>query len=163
MELQRHYHTKDEWQPIKNVPDATGTLRDPHRAPGVVLNPPPFSHITVNDTGTTPEQHFTPRFVERGQNEGWLAIQDGMLTIYAKPENLVYAIKRGPGRYSCFDHAKLPDDDKGALARAYIAERYPGQTSPDPENPAGYYMINYYDCVLDAAQHARYRIQKGQV
>lgn len=163
MELRRHYHISEGWTPVRNSLDANGRLTNPKRAPGAVLNAPGLSHIEVYDTGTTPAQHFTSRFVERGKEEGWLTIENGILTIYAEPENLVYRVLRVPGRYSCFDGRKLPDDDTGALARAYLAEHHAGQPSPDPENPAGYRMINYYDCLLSAEQHERFRIKERKV
>lgn len=163
MLLKRHYTRPDNWAPQRNKPDAMGKLLDPHRAPGVLLNPPLFHHLEIEHSGTKPEQHFSARLVQRGQEEGWMHIQDGKLILYAQPDNLVYDIKRAPGRYSCFDGSKLPDDedDSGRLARAEIAAKYPGQKSPDPDNPAGYYKINYYDCVLNAEQHERFRLKKG--
>lgn len=167
MELRRHYHTPADWEPLRNVRRADGTLINPNRAPGALLNAPPFSHVEINDTGATARQHFTPRLVARGQEEGWIVIQDGTLTIYAQPDNLVYTIRRVPGRYSCFDGAKLPDDDTGAQARAVIAATHPGEISPDPNHPAGYECINYYECELNPEQHERFRFrydsQKGVV
>jgi len=158
MELKRHFTTPPGWERHCNVPDAAGRLPNPHRAPGTVLNLPPLSHVEIRHTGTSCEQHFSTRLVERGMAEGWIAIQDGHLILYAQPENLIYDIVRTPGRYSCFDGRKLPDDpgDTGALARALLAEQHTGQPSPDPNHPAGYEKINYYDCVLPAAQHAKF-------
>ena len=158
MRLKRHYAKPEGWQPKWNRPDAKGQLPNPHRAAGVLLNPPPLEHIQLQHTGTTPEQNFSVGLVEKGQEEGWIAIKDGQLILYGLPENLIYDIKRFPGRYSCFDGIKLPDDedDSGKLARAYLAEHHPGEASPDPENPAGYYKLNSYECVLSAGQHAKF-------
>lgn len=163
MQLKRHFTKPDGWAPQRNVRDGKGMLPNPQRAPGVLLNAPPLDHVEVKHTGTDAAQHFSTRLVETGIAEGWIRIEDGTLILYATPETLTYTIVRLPGRYSCFDQSKLPDDEKGVQARAYIAEHHSGQTSPDPDNPAGYYCINYYDCLLDAAQHARHRVQKGRV
>jgi hypothetical protein len=40
----------------------------------------------------------------------------------------------------------MPD---GPSARAYIEQRFKGEESPDPSNPAGYEKINFYDCVKE--------------
>lgn len=162
MLLKRHYAKPDGWQPDRNVRDKKGNLRNAHRADGVLLNPPPLSHIEVRHTGLQARQHFSERMVKGGIDEGWMAIRDGQLTIYALPENLVYSIIQVPGRYSCFDGSKLPDDegDTGAAARAVIADRHPGEVSPDPAHPAGYYKINHYVCELNADQQERFRLQK---
>ena len=165
MLVKRYYDRPKHWEPLRNVPNAAGVLPNPHRAEGALLNPPPFAGMEIKHTGTSPEQNFSERFVTKGREEGWIGIADGVLTLYGTPENLTYTILRVPGRYSCFDGSKLPDDeaDQGTLARAYIAEHHAGALSPDPENPAGYYKINHYECVLDSEQHEKYCLQKGQV
>lgn len=164
MLLKRAYRKSRGWIPEYNNPREDGTLPNPHRAAGVLLNPPPLDQLQVLHTGLQEAQHFSERLVRKGQEEGWLTIDKGTLTIYAKPENLVYEIVRVPGRYSCYDGSKLPDDegDTGRLARAVIAERHAGQPSPDPAHPSGYYKINYYDCRLNAAQQATFALRKGK-
>lgn len=163
MELKRQYHAEG-WQPQRNVRDSAGRLPNPHRAEGVLLNPPPLSHIEIRHTGLQARQHFSERLVLRAIEEGWMAIRDGTLILYAEPENLEYNIMQVPGRYSCFDGTKLPDDEgnTGALARQVIAQRHPGAVSPDPAHPAGYYRLNHYVCDLSAAQQDRYRLRKGK-
>mgnify|MGYP001290723524 CR=1 FL=1 len=94
---------------------------------------PVLSHIEVQHTGTSREQHFSDSLVAAGLMEGWMSITDGQLTLHAQPEDLVYTILRVPGKY------------------ASKTER------------SGYEVIHYYDCILDEAQHARLRIQKGTV
>lgn len=164
MLLKRHYQKPNGWVPRHNTPGADGRLPNPHRAAGVLLNPLPLNHLAIHHTGLDAEQHFSTGFVENGIEEGWIAIQDGKLVLYAVPENLVYDIRRVPGRYSCFDGSKLPDDedDSGKLARVVIAERHVGAPSPDPAHPAGYFKINYYDCVLNAEQQEKFRLRKGK-
>lgn len=162
MLLKRHYRRPDGWEPERNSRDARGVLVHPHRKEGVLLNPQPFSHIEIKHTGLHPEQNFSTRLVGAGIEEGWISVQDGKLIVHAEPEPLVYDIVAAPGRYSCFDGEKLPDDpeDKGTLARQALAHQYPGMTSPDPDHPAGYYKINYYECVLNAAQQEQFGLRK---
>lgn len=164
MLMKRHYRKPAGWTPEYNVPDAAGQLPNPHRAEGVLLNPPPLDHVAVLHTGLSAEQNFSTRLVDRGIQEGWIAIRDGRLVVYGKPENLEYDILRLPGRYSCFDGSKLPDDpgDTGSEARAVIAARHAGQPSPDPAYPAGYYKLNHYECKLNAVQQERFRLRKGK-
>ena len=162
MLLKRHFQRPEGYEPIRNDRDASGRLRNPNRAPGALLNPTPFDHIEIKHTGLTAEQNFSTRLVEKGQEEGWIRIEDGKLLLYGEPETLIYTIVRRPGRYSCFDGTKLPDDEKGTAAREWIAAHHPNEPSPDPANPAGYECINYYECVLDAAQQEKYRLRKGK-
>lgn len=164
MLLKRHYLKRDGWVKRFNNPDATGQLPNPHRAPGALLNPPPLDHLVIHHTGLDAEQSFSERLVQQGVEEGFILIQDGQLILYARPENLVYDVRRTPGRYSCFDGSKLPDDDddSGRLARAVMAERHPGEPSPDPAHPAGYYKLNHYECVLNAEQQEKFRLRKGK-
>lgn len=164
MLLKRRYRKSEGWQPEYNVPGEDGQLPNPHRAVGVLLNPPPLEHVEVVHTGLAAEQNFSTRLVEKGLSEGWMAIRDGKLVIYGKPEHLEYDILKLPGRYSCYDGSKLPDDagDTGSAARAVIAARHAGQPSPDPHHPAGYYKINHYECVLNAAQQEKFRLRKGK-
>lgn len=164
MLMKRKYRKPAGWTPEYNVPGENGRLPNPHRAAGVLLNPPPLDHVEVLHTGMSEEQNFSTRLVDRGISEGWIAVRDGKLVVYGKPENLEYDILKLPGRYSCFDGSKLPDDadDTGRQAREIIASRYPGQPSPDPNHPAGYYKINHYECKLNAAQQERFRLRKGK-
>lgn len=94
---------------------------------------PVLSHIEVQHTGTTRDQHFSDSLVAAGLVQGWLSITNGKLTLHAQTEDLVYTILRVPGKY------------------ASTSEK------------SGYEIIHYYDCLLDEAQHERLRIQKGRV
>ena len=102
-------------------------------ASGVLCEPPLLDHVEVKHTGHSPAQHFSYGLVAAGLAEGWMSIKDGVLTLHAQPEDLHYQILRVPGKYSC------------------ATER------------AGYEVIHYYDCVLEADQHARHRAGKGRV
>lgn len=100
-------------------------------ATGALLDPPQVAHLEVKHTGTTAEQHFSTRLVAAGLAEGWLSIDGQTLTLKSEPDDLVYTILRVPGKY------------------------------PSDREPAGYEIIHYYDCVLNAEQHDRLR--KGRV
>lgn len=164
MLVKRQYQKPAGWMPRRNTPGRDGRLPNPHRAAGALLNPPPLDHIEILHTGLGATQHFSTRLVQRGIDEGWMAIHDSKLVLYAQPENLVYDIVRGPGRYSCFDGSKLPDDedDSGRQARAIIAERHAGAQSPDPDHPCGYVKINHYECRLNQDQQQKFSLRKGK-
>lgn len=66
-----------------------------------------FSHLVVERVGPTPRQNFADDFVARHMAEGLITIQDDMLTLRAKPEDLKYKILRHPGRYT---HRDRPDE-----------------------------------------------------
>lgn len=116
---------------------------------------PWVDHVEVRHTGTHAEQNFSSRLVASGMLDGWIAIAKGRLVISAKPEDLVYAIERTPGYYSCFTGEALADQH---VAKAHVAAQ--GKPSPDPANPAGYVRINHYECVLEAGLHEKYRARK---
>jgi hypothetical protein len=72
------------------------------------------------------------------------------------PEKLVYTIKRVPGRYCLHCNELIAGDDRGIMARAHIAANHPKAKSPDPAWPAGYAVVNAFECVLDAKQHKKF-------
>ena len=45
------------------------------------------------------EQRFSTKFVEEGVKEGWLSISRNSLILVGDKGNVVYGIKRTPGRY----------------------------------------------------------------
>jgi hypothetical protein len=151
MELKRHYETDAEGKSLR------------------------VSHVSVVHTGTSPQQNFSGRLVDAGLADGWLSISGTRLTIKTDAEPLGYAIVHPPGYYCCHDgkeiklsqrarderlrdptHAKLA----AAEARAYMEKAgFAGKASPDPQNPAGYRVIDHYECKLDAEQHAKFNVQ----
>lgn len=118
MRLKRHFHHDTD------APRTTGD-RVPLRL-DEQTGKPILSHIEVQHTGTTRDQHFSVDLVAAGLAEGWLSIAGGKLTLHAQPEDLVYTILRVPGKY------------------------------PSKAEASGYEVIHYYDCILDEAQHATY-------
>ena len=58
---------------------------------------PVVSGIQVLYAG--PIQHFSTRLVEGAIEEGWMTMEDGLITIHDEEKPLVYKILRGPGRY----------------------------------------------------------------
>ncbi len=178
MLLKRFYKTPLDWVKQINdrmvVRDANGApvidpptkevvtrLVDPSKPQGACLNPPPLDYVSCAHTGVSPEQNFSAGLINAALSEGWATISKGVLTLHVVPEDLIYTIKRMPGRYCCHCGEKLPDDSTGELARGHVATAHPGAESPDPSNPAGYCMTSAYECVLDAAQHERFRVRKA--
>ncbi|HXF44869.1 MAG TPA: hypothetical protein VNK91_02005 [Burkholderiaceae bacterium] len=124
---------------------------------GTLLDPPQIEAVECKNTGWSPAQNFSEGIVEVGVTEGWMVIGKDTITLRVRPEPLVYTIQRMPGRYCLHCGEKLPDDERGVFARAHLAQAHPEQPSPDPAVPAGYVKVNAYECVLDSAQHAKYR------
>lgn len=127
-------------------------------AEGNLLSPASLASVEVFHAGVNPEQHFSSGLIDAGVLEGWISLGQGKITLHTKPENLVYAMKRTPGRYCCHCNEKLPDDATGEAARSHVKLFHPGETSPDPQNPSGYCMLNHYQCVLDASQHDKWKV-----
>lgn len=165
MLLKRHYKRPEGWEPIKNnwiefdyegIP--ARRLQDPTKEEGAILNPPTeLDYVEVKHTGTTPDQHFSRPLIEAAIAEGWATLSRGSLILHVQPEELIYSVKRMPGRYCCHCSDKLLDDATGEAARKHIVLSHSGLISPDPSNPSGYEMIDYYDCELMEEQHQLYR------
>lgn len=115
------------------------------------VDAPAVIGFVVEHTGTTRDQHFSTSFVTDGLRMGAIAIEGNTLTLNVEPEPLTYEILRRPGRYCLHCGEKLENDERGELARLHVAEQHAGEVAP------GYEAINYFDCVLDAAQHEQYK------
>lgn len=88
-------------------------------------------------------QAFSPHFLTRSVEEGWLKWEGERLTIDATPPT-VYRIVRSPGVYCCHCGRKL--EDGGGVALAHVENVHTAGESPDRENPAGYRIDNFYYC-----------------
>lgn len=133
---------------------------------------PVCTHVVVKHTGTSPEQNFSSRLVAQAIGECWMSIDGDRLGILAEPEPLQYRIVRVPGTYCVHDGQRIPISDiarderartgvgrlSAAEAQAYLAAHgFAGKASPDPAHPSGYQVIDHYECVLAAEQHARFK------
>ena len=131
---------------------------------------PRFVGVEVRHTGIDAAQNFSTTLVAQAMAEGWMSIDGNVLTLHAANGDLRYTVKRTPGYYCCHNGAPMPISaaayGDGALAaveaRQYLkANGFEGVASPDPNNPAGYERINWYECELDAAQHEALRARPG--
>lgn len=137
---------------------------------------PRVTGVELRHTGMHAEQNFSARLVFQAIAEGWMTLAGDLLLLKTATATLRYAIKRSPGYYCCHDGSRIPISDvaqqerlrtgigrlAAAEARAYLAERgFAGKASPDAGNPAGYQVLEHYECVLDAAQHAKYKAVPG--
>jgi len=119
-----------------------------------------LDYIALAHTGATAKQNFSTNFVTECLAAGIMEIVDDELILRVSPEDLRYVIKRLPGRYCLHCGEKLPDDIGGQLARLHIAMRHTGMASPSASDPAGYETLNYFECVLNDAQHEEYRVKQ---
>ena len=106
------------------------------------VDPAVLDHIKV--LRYSKKQHFTQRLLDRGMEEGFLTISKGQLILHTKPE-LTYKIVRSPGYFCCFDDERLGGEKE---AKAYVAEHYADEKSPDKCKPAGYRKDNFFACEL---------------
>lgn len=133
---------------------------------------PRVTHVQVKHTGANAAQNLSTGLVADAVAAGWMRIDGATLTMVAEPEDLVYRIERGPGYYCCHDGKPIPISDlareerlrsgigrlSAAEALAYLAAHgFAGKASPDAANPAGYQVIDHYECVLAAEQHAKFK------
>jgi hypothetical protein len=126
-----------------------------------------FDYIAIGDTGIHREQTFTRERIRDLAVLGGAVIEGRTLILKTHPEPLVFEILCFPGCYCCHcgaliesieDYARtINTPESGAKARAHVAEKHAGVPSPDTNWPAGYKVTHAYACVLDAAQHERYK------
>lgn len=132
--------------------------------------------VQLRHTGVDAEQNFSTTLVSTAIGEGWMVVEGGTITLHTDVGPLRYTVKRTPGYYCCHDGKRIPISDMAqqerlrtgigrlaaAEARAYIATQgFTGKASPDKANPAGYEVIDHYECVLDGAQHAKFKAKPG--
>ena len=153
MKIRRHYALPEGWERIANVRGQDGQLTDPAQPEGACLNPPPFSHMEIIHTGTSPEQNFSTDFVLDGLRDGWIELSNSELRLIGQPETMIYQVLRKPGCYCSHCGKQIDRGDRGELARLHVAMEHAGQTIQG--NPAGYEVINHFECVLGAEQHER--------
>lgn len=91
-------------------------------------------------------EHWSPSLIETGIAEGWLSASAGKFVVDGEGEKMTYRVVRAPGTYSCFTGEKLGGE---AEAKAHVAAVGKGKPSPDPSNPAGYRVDNFYTVVSD--------------
>lgn len=114
------------------------------------IKAPAVSGVVIKRLCSNGKQHFSPKLVKTGISEGWLTKTDEAIIIHDDDVgDIPFKILRGPGRYCCHCQEKLKDDPTGEAARQHVEEKHKGKKSPDPRHPAGYEMINYYDCELE--------------
>ena len=114
------------------------------------IKSPVVSGIRIKRISADGKQKFPTKLVKQGQDERWLSVVRGTIVIHDKGGDAVFKVLAIPGRYCCHCGEKLTDDPTGEAARKHVAEKHAGKISPDPENPSGYAMQNYYDCELEA-------------
>lgn len=143
-------------------------LRDPAN--------PVVTGVELRHTGIHAEQNFSVRLVSQALAEGWMEVSGDTILLHTDAGPLRYSVKRAPGYYCCHDGKRIPISEMAqherlrsgigrlaaAEARAYLATQgFAGKASPDPANPAGYLVLEHYECVLEAAQHAKYKAKPG--
>lgn len=138
MELKRHFVKNEdgEWLDSDGEVVPADESGRPTRPDDLVID-----YIEVRSTGASSTQRFSTRMVHRELANGLMSLSQGELILHSRPE-LVYELTRTPGHYCCFCDASLGGE---AEAKAHIAEEHGDKNSPDPENPSGYFVANYYE------------------
>lgn len=116
---------------------------------------PALAGVDVVHTGATPQQNFSTTLVTDFLRLRLMEIDGAVLTLHTQSKPLRYTILREPGRWCLHCGEKLADDENGELARLHVALNH-ADAAPIEDNPAGYIWHKYFECVLDADQHARF-------
>jgi len=114
---------------------------------------PPVRGITVLRARSV--QRFTQNLINGGLREGWLGMSGGRIHITAESGNLTYLIIRTPGAYCCHCDESVPGGGSPASAEeslTHVAQAHPEETCPDPQNPAGYRVENFYTGILEEGE-----------
>ncbi len=89
--------------------------------------------------------HFTPTFIAKAVADGWGSFAKGKLTIHASGGDVVYIVTQTPGHYCSYCKVEL---DSEVNARLHV-QSHDGP-SPDRNNPSGYGLQNYFNCVKES-------------
>lgn len=120
-----------------------------------------LDYIALIDTGTTPEQNWSNRFITEGLKNKWLEfIGDKTILLHVSPETLRYDIKFAPGIYCCHCNQELVSGNEHA--KVHVLEKHNGVESPDRNNPSGYRYVHGYECILDKSQHEKFKAVPGK-
>lgn len=120
------------------------------------------THVIVKHTGTDEAQNFSHRVVEGGIADGWIEVGEDYLQIKTDGEPLRYRLNRTPGYYCVSTGERIPisamawaSPRRGELAsreaRTWLAKA--------GKEPTDYEVTNAYECVLDADQHAQFKLE----
>lgn len=133
---------------------------------GAAEPPPPTpTHVEVRHTGSRAEQNFSRRLVEQAVLAGLMRIEGDRLYLKTAPDedDLSFALKRTPGYYQTSTGERIPISEMamtrmlrtgmGDLTRAEAVAWLAARGAPQTD----YEVTNAYECVLDEAQHAKYR------
>lgn len=93
-------------------------------------------------------QNLSPSFIDGGEQEGWLTRSRGGITIHGEKGDVEYRIAERPGLYCCHTGDRIADVGDYPTAQKYIAEKFAGVPSPDPQNPSGYRANHGFTLVL---------------
>lgn len=98
----------------------------------------------INVKQLSEKQNFTRKFIDKSLEDGFMSMIKGDIVLHTNPE-LTYKVVKVPGIFCCFTGVRLGDQKE---ARAYIADNYAGEKSPDLNNPSGYRDDRFYACEL---------------
>jgi len=98
----------------------------------------------VEETPVGEEWHPSPRVIEKGFAEGWLAMGNGQAVIKTADgeDDHVYDILDTPGVFC--SHCGLKLGGGNEIAQEHVATNHDGEDSPDEQNPAGYRQDNFF-------------------
>jgi hypothetical protein len=120
------------------------------------------THVRILHTGTSAEQNFSHRLVENAVADGWMEVGPDHLTIKTDGEPLRYALKRTPGYYCVSTGARIPISAMAwaSVRRGELAQREAhAWLTKNGKALSDYEVTNAYECVLDAGQHAQFKVE----
>ena len=122
------------------------------------------SHVEVVNTGIGQQQRWSARQVKEYVGEGWMAVQGDRIVIKTgdHQDDLEYLITRRPGFYASENGARIPVSPRAM--QEFLAQPVAKLASDEARAwlganglSGGYEATRNFDCVLEAALHAKYR------
>lgn len=127
------------------------------------LNQKVLSGVRLERLAGGRRHHFGPAQIAKYESKGLITKTDTTITMHTVDGDMLFNIDHPPGRYCCHCGESLQneqwedggafiaqgDSRLGAGARAHVAAKHKGKKSPDPSNPSGYKMKNYYGATPD--------------
>ncbi len=116
-----------------------------------------WSGILLVALARSRRHHFSPKHLKELVERGFATISDTSVILHTEEGDRLFNLDHEPGCYCqhCGESLTYEWDlpaghkDRGAQARAHVAEKHAGAKPPNPDIPSGYKLKTYYGVTAD--------------